>query len=461
MASKSGSSTSSAGRARAKAEAAKIRANYAEKQLELQLEAAAMNLQKIKRDAEIEFETTKVEAQLEALRLQCEAEATSREAQILEMEEQLQIVDEVDEKEQECKMIRTMEYVNAQNAIKQYQPSQVVDESQTGQDPVPEPVNPVTRSTLTPKTLQSSQNSVKNDSFVTIRTPLKKEINGTFVKPERNTYQNPQPFSPRHFNINARPFVPFKDNTAPATDSLAQYLARRDLTNCGLYSFDDKPENYRAWYASFISTTSDIQQSAVQLLDLMIRWLGKESREYVKRIRAVHVNNPNVALYKAWERLEEYYAAPEIIEKSLFERLENFPRLNAKDNVKLRELGDLLTEILGAKEDGYLTGLAFLDTSRGILPIVAKLPFGLQERWLSTGSKYKVENNGLFPPFHYFCEFVCSEAKKRNDPSFMTPSAMLFSKPDKTTVERNFNDRAITVQKTDIFLPQSIKTTHF
>ena len=44
----------------------------------------------------------------------------------------------------------------------------------------------------------------------------------------------------------------------------------------------------------------------------------------------------------------------------MFQRLDNFPKISAKNHLKLRELGDLLAEIQGAKEDGYLTGLSYL-----------------------------------------------------------------------------------------------------
>lgn len=420
-----GSSTSSAGRARAKAEAAKIRAQYAPKQLELTVEAANIESQKMKKEAELEFEKAKLQAELEALKLQCEADATAREAQVLEMAE-LQLEDEVHDSETEDKIQRTSDYVQAQNAQKQ------------SSTPLSERADSFNRDGLE-----------NDDTYMPVVSTEKT------VKQERNTYQNPS-----HFNVHALPFSSHKDPaviTAPAMDPLAQFLARRDLTNSGLYQFDDKPENYRAWYASFISTTSDVNLSDVQLLDLMIKWLGKESREYVKRIRAVYVGNPSEALNKAWERLGECYAAPEIIEKSLFDRLDNFPKLSSGDNIKLRELGDLLTEILGAKQDGYLTGLAYLDTSRGISSIVSRLPFGLQEKWLSSGSKYKEENNGRFPPFQYFCEFMCYEAKKRNDPSFLTCSARSFSKQDGSTQRKNFSSRTVTVQKTDISSTQPDK----
>ena len=81
-----------------------------------------------------------------------------------------------------------------------------------------------------------------------------------------------------------------------------------------------------------------------------------------------------------------------------------------KDPHKLRDLGDLLLELEAAKMDGYLPGLSYLDTSRGVAPIVDKLPFNLQDKWASFGSKYKVKNNVAFPPFAVFADFTRREA---------------------------------------------------
>lgn len=106
-------------------------------------------------------------------------------------------------------------------------------------------------------------------------------------------------------------------------------------------------------------------------------------------------------------------------------------------------------EIQGAKEDGYLTGLLYLDTSRGIGPIVDKLPYGLQDKWVTSGSWYKENNQGYFPPFEYFCNFVCSEAKKRNDPSFMyQSSAVAPTKPDRSIMKSFHTNKPISVHKT-------------
>lgn len=110
-------------------------------------------------------------------------------------------------------------------------------------------------------------------------------------------------------------------------------------------------------------------------------------------------------------------------------RLDNFPRLFPKDNTKLRELADLLMELLAAKGDAYLAGLAYLDTPRSINPTVENLPANLQEKWLFAGSRFKHENKVIFPPFLFFTHFICNEAKARNDPSFKLSTVIRNERP--------------------------------
>ncbi|KAI4873908.1 hypothetical protein NFI96_029123 [Prochilodus magdalenae] len=108
-------------------------------------------------------------------------------------------------------------------------------------------------------------------------------------------------------------------------------------------------------------------------------------------------------------------------------------------------------EIQSAKEDGYLTGLAYLDTARGINPIVERLPHALQEKWISCGSKFKAESNGQFPPFSFFAAFISHEARTRNDPSFAFASNSNAPLKEKTYYQRSSSKYPISVHKTDIY----------
>ena len=107
---------------------------------------------------------------------------------------------------------------------------------------------------------------------------------------------------------------------------------------------------------------------------------------------------------------------------------------------------------MAAKDEGDLPGLSFLNTARGVNPIVRKLPFNLQEKWVSVGASYKRKYCVAYPPFACFVDFVSQEASIRNDPSFD-----FISHPDtaprteKMTVWKPNKHREVSVHKTEVF----------
>lgn len=430
------SASSAAIHARAEAEAAKARASYAEKEAKLKVESA-------EKEAALQLSKVKLEAELKALEFEREAAAAIAQAEALEAAVELEfdgsdsIAQENLQKDIE---IRTKEYVEkqAQQIQAPAAPRSIGHCSdQTfitwhGASPEDVRVQHVT---------SDKHNNSRENGLLSNHNDIKgcSNFSGQQAKPNRLS-----------LNPSALSYVPqgiaMPNSVTHETEHLARYLARRDLVSTSLYKFDDRPESYRAWQSSFNNATADVGLSATEMLDLLVKWLGTESVKHVKRIRSVHAGNPSVALEKAWARLQECYAAPEVAEKALFKRLDDFPKIPAKDYGKLRDLGDLLMEIQGAKEEGFLTGLTYLDTARGIGPIIEKLPYGIQEKWLTVGSRFKEEYKGLFPPFDYFTSFICNEARRRNDPSFM------FSRSTERTHEvppRSFGSK-ISVHKTDI-----------
>lgn len=73
--------------------------------------------------------------------------------------------------------------------------------------------------------------------------------------------------------------IHFKPSRAPpheqsGTTDLAKYLIRKEMVSCGLLKFDDRPENYWAWKASFVNTTCDLNlspQRGARFTDQMAR----------------------------------------------------------------------------------------------------------------------------------------------------------------------------------------------
>lgn len=84
------------------------------------------------------------------------------------------------------------------------------------------------------------------------------------TRPFSGSYQPPQP----HKGAALRTEEP----CSSSTNDLAKYLIRREMISSGLLRFDNRPENYWAWKASFCSATEDLNLTAREELDLLCKW---------------------------------------------------------------------------------------------------------------------------------------------------------------------------------------------
>lgn len=116
-------------------------------------------------------------------------------------------------------------------------------------------------------------------------------------------------------------------------------------------------------------------------------------------------------------------------------------------------------ELQADKDEGDLPGLSFLDTARGVNPIVHKLPFNLQEKWVSVGASYKWKYHVSYPPFVCFVDIVSQEASIRNDPSFdFVSHPDTAPRAEKTTVWKPNKHQEVSVHKAEVF-PRAISDT--
>ena len=109
-------------------------------------------------------------------------------------------------------------------------------------------------------------------------------------------------------------------------------------------------------------------------------------------------------------------------------------------------------ELEVARADGYLPGLSYLNTSRGVSPIIQKLPTSLQERWVTVGSRYKEQHGVPYPPFAVLVNFVTDQAKTLNDPSFASiTGAWCPSKIEKSVLQSSHYTRtSVAVRRTEV-----------
>lgn len=215
-----------------------------------------------------------------------------------------------------------------------------------------------------------------------------------------------------NLNLHAQPYVPATHHSSPrVTDQEAQvtdvtrFLLRKDLLFSRLTNSNDRPESYSAWKHTFACVVDELQIMDSEQIDLLIKYLGPESKKHAISIRTSNIFNIPRGLQRLWERLDERYGAPEHVEASIRSKLLSFPKLGNKDHQKLYDLSDILIEMQFLKEDPrYNAMLAYLDSSSGIRPIISKLPYGLQEKWTSRAVKYKKEHDAVFPPFEVFVD---------------------------------------------------------
>ncbi|XP_057705631.1 uncharacterized protein LOC130923721 [Corythoichthys intestinalis] len=400
-----------AAQARADAEAAYARARYAKRQIDMEVEKA------------------RIEATLHALKTEGEAEAALAAAKVWEATFEEEERAKVDLSEQGVfsktppSIRRAQEYVHAHFDDQRVQ----ADGTQT----------PNTEHLVRHNDSQQPENSPKSaGAFPHVRhIDIADEEHLQSHRARTDISHQPTPSATPQSELS----------------NLAAYLARRDLLTSGFKVFDNRPESYLSWKSMFCNATEGLNLKPSEELDLLTKWLGGESLQHAQRIRAVHVSNPQAGLQRLWQRLDKTYGSPEVIESSLFQRLQTFPRISNKDTHLLQELADLLLELSYAKSESYLPGLSFLDTPRGINPIVEKLPYGLQESWVTQGTKYKRENGAVYPPFSYFVRFVNDYAEMRTDPSFMLQcSNVINPRVDKTSVRRDKYRVPLAVNKIEI-----------
>lgn len=409
---------------KAKAEEARVRAVYAKKEAEIKRQKAAMKERIAIQNAAIEKENAELEADLEVLAHTREIAATEAALETLEIEEEksknLLDIPSVPKKELTAKYVNDLPAENHLNPhAESYFPSQHVTIGQPA--------------TMTYHPVQAGY----PHSIVQQPLPFQNEI----TRPLYNTTYQDQ--------VKAT----VDQNRGLATD-FTKFLLKKDLLLSRLCSFSDKTEMYPSWKSTF-KNVQEIGATPTEEIDMLVKYTGGTSQKYVLSLHTAHTRNPALGLMRIWERLDERYGSPEMIDSALKNKLASFPKLSNKDMQKLYDLADILSEIEALKEEGmYGSMFSYFDTSIGIGPIVCKLPYMLQEKWTNTASQYNKRHHTLHPPFVVFCDFVREQSKIRNNPSLQYESATANSvaQRQKPPEKPGFK---VTTRKTDLQVSNS------
>lgn len=274
---------------------------------------------------------------------------------------------------------------------------------------------------------QYSRNKNQPEAAFSIETPVPRT--NLVFQPTPKTNAKPTDINnkfntltqPDEINNNFSTFVqPYEPKHGPSVVSdLTKFLIKKDLLLSRIQNFDDPPENYSPWKVSFKSITEELSVTTFEEIDLLVKWLGPESSRFSQNSRSSNVNNPSVGLLRIWERLDERFGRPEMIESSIKSKLQKFCKIGNKNTCRYYELLDILIQIESSKENPeYSSLLAYFDSSSCIIPIIEKLPYNIQEKWTSRASNYKTKHRVPFPPFSFFVMFIKEICVIKNDPAF-------------------------------------------
>lgn len=109
------------------------------------------------------------------------------------------------------------------------------------------------------------------------------------------------------------------------------------------------------WKAAFKNRGVDI--TASEELGLIIEYTTNVSKKRFQRLCNAYSQNPAEGLEVARKKLSERFGSDAVVTQVHLDKLTTSPKLAAKDNKGLQELGDLLLELQCVKQDGGLAGL--------------------------------------------------------------------------------------------------------
>lgn len=237
----------------------------------------------VKRETEVNLEKAKLEAELHTLQHEKEVAAAAAEAEILES---AAAELELDERRgdfvalpHESAEKRTSDYVDS-----------VTHHSQLSSHKVHAfcpPLHHNPAQVRAPKPRSSPPNNAIHQPYSAEHTDMESHLRPSYQPAQGQTHSRSTEYQP--------PSPPSKKTVHPSrtTDDagmsdIARYLVRRELVNSGLSKYDNHPENYWAWKASFISAIEGLRLTASEELDLLVKWL-----------RAVHTADPITGLKMA------------------------------------------------------------------------------------------------------------------------------------------------------------------
>lgn len=187
-----------------------------------------------------------------------------------------------------------------------------------------------------------------------------------------------------------------------------------------------EPLKFKDWQLSFETLIKRNNIPKNERLYYLRKYLGGPAKRAVEGFLLVGTDE---AYDTAWEVLENRFGDPFTIGKCFRDKLHSWPKISLKYGNELREFADFLKSCEAAMP--YIRSLEVLKDCIVIQKLLLKLPDWLMTRWNRAAMKIRRNNNGEYPSFYMFADFMSTEADLACDPiaSMQALKGLEISKP--------------------------------
>ena len=224
-------------------------------------------------------------------------------------------------------------------------------------------------------------------------------------------------------------------------------LTRLPVPEPGVFSGD--PLKFIQWSTSFKALIDRRCPNPADKLFYLQRYIAGEARSVLE---GNFYRTDKEAYQQAWEKLNARYGHSFVIQRAYREKLNGWPRIGAKEYVKLREFGDFLQACDSAMP--HVKGLQILNDCEQNQKMLAKLPEWVTSRWNRhvTEQLDKAED---YPSFKEFASFISKEARIACNPV----SSLYALKPVEERSTRELKRPKANTFATDVQTSDSSSTT--
>ena len=235
-----------------------------------------------------------------------------------------------------------------------------------------------------------------------------------------------------------RQSAPPKNDVSLIAEALAASVNANRLPVPEPSIFNGDPLEYPDWKASFYALVESRGIPSQEKIHHLKRYLGGPAREAVSGYFLLKSEN---AYDIAKDVLEQRYGSSFAITEAFRDKLDAWPRIQARDAKGLRRLSDFLNQCESAMTD--IQGLEILNDNRENRKILCKLPDWIITRWSRIVSNAKKVRSS-YPSFTEFANFIAEEADIACDPIVSLESLRIVPEKEKHGTSSNRSARAAT-----------------